>query len=978
MYPKQLFRIRRLLESIFFAFLIQLTFIFPNGCYGKANLLSKAHGAKILSANPNADASASNLWPHETSDLAPDPALHFGSLPNGFRYVLMKNQEPKGRVSMHLNVQIGSAQEEDEEQGLAHFMEHMLFDGSTHYKPGELVKYFQKIGMQFGPDANAHTSFYETVYDILLPKGDLKSIEEALVVFKDFAEGALLLDSEVERERWVVLAEKRERDSESYRTYVRTSEFEFPDSVLSKRFPIGREDVIRKSDRSRIKRFYDRWYRPEKMILVMVGDFDNQAAVSMIAKHFADVVSRSGKPEEPGIGEIRHTGVKPFYHFEKEAGNTEVAIEVIQKVPKRPDTKASRLAMWKKEVAHRIIQDRIDAILAAPGPFFSLADIDGGLFLKEIEYAQIRAECRPDQWEKALVVLEQTLRRALNFGFTESELNRVKKEIAAGMDSAVKGSATRNSRNLARKLVASLNDDEVFLSPEQIKVIFGDAIAALTPEEVHDALKAAWGADHRLILVTGNANLSGETDGPEARIRTVYEESRKIPVEKPVSTETIRFPYLPEPDQTGKILRRTEIPDLGIIRVDFENGVRLNLKKTDFSDNEVQASLVFGPGKSDEPADRPGIGLLAEAIINESGVGGLNRHELDQALSGSNTGVAFRIADGHFTLNGTSVTGEVQLLFQLMATHLKDPAYREEAYRLTLERFRQLYEEMGHSVEDTMRFFGSRFLAGDDGRFGYPVWEQFSRIRLEEVQNWISVFFKQAELELSVVGDIDIDTVISLASRYFGSLTPRSGIMRVRPVAGIRFPAGESRTFEVDTRIPKALVVVAYPTEDIWEIGRSRRLNILGEVLSERIREAIREKLGAAYSPVAYHHPSRTYAGYGILLTMAYADPAAINPLISEIQSTITGLAQRTITAEEFQRAKDPIKTGIKDMMRKNTYWLDTVLIDSRVHPVQLEWSRTILSDYDSITPEEVSGLAGTYLKKDQAAVMVFKPKSAP
>ncbi len=974
MHPQRLLQMKRRPGRFLLAFFLPVLSIFLSVHGGQARLLSNARNARALSESPPRKA-PSALWPHERSDLAPDPAVHFARLENGFRYVLMKNRKPKGRVSMHLDVQVGSAHEDDDEQGIAHFLEHMVFNGSTHYPPGELVKYFQRIGMQFGPDANAHTSYFETVYDILLPKADVKSIDEALVIFKDFAQGALLLESEIDRERGVVLAEKRERDSAAYRTYVKVMKFEFQDSLLSRRFPIGKEEVLLKLNREKVKRFYDRWYRPDKMILVMVGDFDIQSVASRIDRRFEDLRVRGAIRSDPELGKIRHQGIKPFYHFEAESGGTEVSIEVIKQVPRRPDTEALKVAAWKREVANRIVQDRLDAVLAAPDPPFSSASISSGLFLSRIEYAQISAECQPDQWERALAVLEQTLRQALEFGFSTSEVRRVKREIAAEMDRAVRGAATRNSRHLARKLIAGLNNGRVFRSPRQEKALFEAAAPGLTPEGVHEAFKAAWKANHRLVLVTGNADLSESGGAAEARIRRAFEQSQEVVVKRPESPKTVRFPYLPEPKQTGKILQKKEIPDLGILQVDFENGLRLNLKRTDFAANTVQATLAFGFGRSAEPENRPGLGIFTEALINESGVGRLNRHELDQALADKNTSVFFRVAEGHFALKGTTVTKEVRLMFQLMRSYLLDPAYRREASRLVMERFRQVYAEMDHSVETARRLLGPRFLAGDDGRFGYPPPEAFRHLSLADARDWLSVFLKKARLELSVVGDMDRDAVLALASRYFGSLPARPGLVRPRPVSGIRFPAGKTRIFPVDTKIPKALVVLAYPTEDLWNIRRTRRLNILGEVLSERLREGIREKQGAAYSPVAYHQPSRTYTGYGVLFAMVYTTPGTVNRLISEIQAIAATLARSKITVEELQRTVGPVKTSIKDMRRRNGYWLNTVLTGSREHPEQLEWSRTLLSDYAAISPEQISRLAGTYLRNNRAAIMVFKPK---
>ena len=226
-------------------------------------------------------------WPHEKCDLTPDPALTFGTLPNGLRYVLMENPRPEGRISMHLNVQAGSFHETEDQKGLAHFLEHMLFNGSEHFEPGELVRYFQRIGMKFGPDANARTGFFSTVYDVLLPGNSAKSVEEGLLVLWDYAAGALLLPGEIDRERKVVLAEKRTRDSVSYRTFVETLEFELPGTRLADRMPIGEASVLETAGRPRMKAYYDAWYRPEKIVLVLAGDFETEAVVPLIENRFS-------------------------------------------------------------------------------------------------------------------------------------------------------------------------------------------------------------------------------------------------------------------------------------------------------------------------------------------------------------------------------------------------------------------------------------------------------------------------------------------------------------------------------------------------------------------------------------------------------------------------------------------------------------------------------------------------------------------
>lgn len=914
-------------------------------------------------------------WPHEKSDLHPDPTLIFGKLPNGFRYVLMENHRPKDRVSMHLDIQAGSMHESDNQQGLAHFLEHMLFNGSTNFKPGELVKYFQSIGMQFGPDANAHTGFYETVYDMLLPDGDREDLEKGLVVMKDFAEGALLLPSEIDRERRVVLAEKRTRDSASYRTHIATLNFEFPHARISKRLPIGKEEILKKADHKRFKEFYDTWYRPEKMILVTVGDFDAKLAISLIEEKFSSLSTRAPPKLCPNFGEINHLGIKSFYHFEKELGNTTISIEVVEKVLQKPDSFAFQRIRLINNIADRIVQNRLNAMVSKADTPFTSASIGSEIFLHQIKYAEITADCNPKNWKRSLFLIEQTLRKALKFGFDKSELERVKKDLLSDLDNAVKKSSTRNSRNLARKILWSLNSDRVFLSPEQKKELFTPLINSLTLQNVHDAFKEIWAPDHRLILLTGNAELTKTDKDPNRQILADYYRSNEVQVSRPAEKKPVVFPYLPEPEKQGRIIRTKKILDLGIVQVDFKNGARLNLKKTDYKANQVLINLAFGSGRSSEPLKMPGLAALSTEVINESGLGTLEKDEIERAMAGKNTNVFFGVAEDHFYFKGETVSKEVPLLFQLLYAHLVDPGFRKDAYAVSMERFRQKYLTLSSSIDGAMVLSGRRFLAGGDSRFGLPRFEEFKQLALENVRSWIEASLRTDEIEVSIVGDFDVDSVIKLAAKYLGSLSIHPCVDKQEESRLPAFPVGQSRKISVVTKIPKGLVIVAYPTEDLWNISRTRRLSVLADIVSDMLREQIREKLGSAYSTFAFNRSSRTYPGYGVFQTMVYINPEEADFLVKEVKQISSNIAGDGATQDELNRAIAPTLTSIKEMMRKNNYWLNTVLTGSKKYPQQLDWSRTILKDYASITKEEVSNMAKKYLDNGKAATIIVKPK---
>jgi zinc protease len=944
-------------------------------CFSVNKSIASGNPAKHLSkANHAVEHNNSiDLWSYKKRDLHPDPALVFKKLPNGFAYILLKNQHPKNRVSMHLYIQAGSMNESDSQQGLAHFLEHMLFNGSTHFKPAELVKFFQSIGMQFGADANAHTGFNETVYDILLPEGNKDNLVKGLVVMKDFAEGALLLPSEIERERRVVLSEKRTRDSASYRTYIKTLKFEFPDARISKRLPIGREEILKKADQEQFKAFYDTWYRPDNMILVLVGDFDPELAGMLIEDKFSTTTPRAPPGTIPDLGDITHKGIKSFYHFEKESGNTTVSLEIFEKVLSMPDSYDVRKKQLIEEIANRMVRYRLDTLIQKPETPFTSASISSGIFLRQVKYADITADCNPENWEKSLSLIEQTLRQALIFGFTTSELARVKKDLLSKLDNAVKRASTRNSKKLAREIIWSLNSDRVFMSPQQEKELYTPIINDVTLKSVHDAFKDIWAPEHRLLVVTGNAKLSAKN--PETKILNTYHKSMRTAVSRPAEGKSVVFPYLPEPKEEDRITRTKKIPDLEIIQVDFRNGVRLNLKKTDFKANQVLINLTFGRGKSREPLNKPGLALLTENVINESGLGTLTKDELKWAMAGKNTYVTFSIDEDHFLFKGGTVSNEVSLLFQLLYAHIIDPGFRKDAYELSLKRYRQQYRELSRSIDDAMALSGRRFLAGGDQRFGLPDDETFKKLTLDDIKSWITPFIGNNDIEISVVGDVDIDSIIQLTARYFGSLTLHPVVNTLTESKLPVFPVGQSVTLSVPTKISKGLIVVAYPTEDIWNINRTRRLSVLSNIISNRLREQIREKLGSAYSTFAFNWPSKAYPGYGVLHAMAYVDPDESDMIITEVKKIVSNIAKNGVTQDELKRAKEPTLTGIKDMFRKNSYWLNTVLTGSKIHPQKIDWSRTILKDYASIAKERMSNIAKKYLVNDKAATIIIKPK---
>lgn len=953
---------------------------------GCALFRSAADGGAVSTdlSSPEAIAAIFNparQWAHQHSDLEPDPDVIYKTLPNGFRYILMQNRRPENRVSMHLFIQAGAMHETDAEQGVAHYLEHMLFNGSENFKPGELVAYFQEIGMKFGPDANAHTGFYSTVYDIDLPRGDREGLEKGLLVMRDYAAGALILEEEVERERGIILAEKRTRDSVDYRTFEASFKFELPDALLSRRLPIGTEAVIRQTDRNLLKFFYDRWYRPDRMVLILAGDFDTATAADMIRRDFGKLSARGSDPAYPSPGTVNHRGIKPFYHFEPEAGNTTITIETITAHLTPPDSVKLQQERLLSGMAVHIINNRLSALLEKPDTPFTAAAMSAGHYLNYLKGADITAECPPENWDATLAVLEQTLRQALTHGFTEAETERAKKTFTARLDQSVKAAATRESRQLANQIMHGLNGGQVFQSPIQKQALLLPFVQNATAGSLHQALKNDWAADHRLILITGSADLKAPQQAPdqtpEHRIRQAWEHSSRVAVEKPLETRMSGFPYLSAPERKGRIIHRETFGDIGIVSVLFDNHTQLYIKPTRFKDNQVQASLIFGAGRSGEPETAPGLSLITERVVNLSGLGRLTRDELKQALAGKNTEVRFESAEDCFELSGDSVPDETALLFQLFHAYLVDPGFREDARDLAISQYAQEFDALSHSIDGGMMLKGSRFLAGGDARFGLPDAGVVKGHSLSDIRNWVMPAMTAQPIEVSVVGDLDVETVIDLAATYIGALPDRTG---PSPVAARKpvFPKGETLTVRVPTVISKGMVDVAYPTGDFRDNRRNRRLSALSEVISDRMRVKIREEMGAAYSSHAYHDPSRAYEGYGMMHHIVENHPDDSAAIKAAIQSIAADIAANGVGEDELQRAINPILTSIRERVKTNAYWLDSVMKRASRFPAQLDWCRTFETDYAGITAQELAALAKQYLKNATAATVIIVPEPDP
>jgi zinc protease len=777
-------------------------------------------------------------FPHQTSDLPADPAIQWGKLDNGLRYALLRNPEPRGRVSARLAIKAGAFHENENQRGLAHFLEHMAFNGSTHFPKANVIEFFQRLGMDFGGDTNASTGFDRTIYQLELPDTKVATLRESLTWLADVAGGILLAPEEIEKERGIILSEKRARDSVGLRTFIAELEFLVPDTRLPQRLPIGTEEVIKTAGRERFVEYYDTWYRPDRMVLVLVGDVEPAAVEPLVRELFAPLKPRGPAQPEPRLGSVKPTAtVDAGLHTELEAGGTSVAVQTVVPFAFEPDNAGNRLKYLPRSLALQMLNRRLSILAKKEGaPFL------GGIVGVTEQYdlfrnASIELNCRPDQWQAALAIAEQELRRALEHGFQPEELTEAVAGMRNALEQAVHTAPTRRSGNLANDLTGDLIDDSVSTHPTAEQALYLPALQAVTPEACVQALRAAWSETNgRKLFVSGNVQI------PDAApaIAAAYTTSAKVAVAAPPKTEQAAFAYT-DFGPAGTVQSQTVVEDLGATLIQFANGVRLNLKPTDFEAGRIRVNVRLGGGMLTMPKAQPGLALLANVAFTAGGLGKHSVDDLPRILAGKTVNLSFGAQTDAFAFGGATNRADLLLQLQLFCAFLSDPGYRPESIRQVHKSAEQLYLRLAHTADGPLQLEVAGLLGGGDPRFGLPPKEVMFSRNLAELKAWLTPQFASGPIEIAIVGDFDPAATLAAVASTFGALPPREAKPAYTEARKITPPTAPlTKQYSIDSEIPKALVRLYWPATDGRDVKLSRRMRLLGDVFGDRLRVEIR------------------------------------------------------------------------------------------------------------------------------------------
>ena len=908
----------------------------------------------------------SGQWPQSASDLPAAPDVRFGALPNGMRYAIQKNATPPGQAALRLHIDAGSLMETDAQRGLAHFLEHMAFNGSKKVPEGEMIKILQRHGLAFGADTNASTSWTETIYQLDLPKTDPEVVDTSLKILRETASELTIAADAVDRERGVVLSEERTRDSPAYRVFKSRLGFFLKGQRPPLRYPIGEVEVLQSAPREEIADFYRKYYRPERAVLVAVGDFDVDAMEAKIRATFSDWRAQGPAGTDPNLGAPLKRGPEAMVVVEP---GSQLSLQMAWVGPPdlAADTVVKRRQDWRERLGFAVLNRRLERIARAEdAPFIAAAGFRDNQF-RAAEVSTVAVTAKPGEWQGALTAVEREQRRAVQYGVRQDELDREIEEYRARLKTAAAAADTRRTTALAAQIVDSLEEDRVVTAPAQDLALFEAAVKALKAEQVSQALRAAFVGPPLIFLASPNPIAGGES-----AVVAALTSAQAVAVTAPTAPTQVVWPY-DSFGSPGKVVEQREVSDLDTVFVRLANGVKLTVKPTRFRDEQVLVKVNLGHGRQALPANLQSMAWAGSALI-EGGTKQISSDDMERVLASKVVGANFGIEDQAFVLSGETRTEDLTTQLQLLAAYITEPGWRPEAF----QRLKNYATTLHDQYEATDSGVFSRDLQGlihaGDRRWTFPSRQEIAASSIDQLAAQISPGLATGPLEVVVVGDITVEKAVDAVAATFGALPQRPSIGA--GVVGTRFPQpGGPVVLTHKGRPDQAIAYIAWRTDDFFSNPqRARNVAVLGQVMELRLIEELREGQGATYSPnVSFAH-SYAFDDWGYLSAQVEVPPAKTDAFFADALKIAAELRDRPVSADLLARARKPRLESLEKAQQTNEYWLSE-LSGAQGDPRRLDSIRALLPGTERVTAADVQAAAREFLADDRAWKLVVRPR---
>jgi zinc protease len=915
---------------------------------------------------------------HMASDLPVDTAITYGELSNGLRYAVRENDTPTKTATLLMRIDTGSINETDETRGLAHFLEHMAFNGSENIPEGEMTKRLERYGLAFGADTNASTGFTETTYQLELPEVTEEMLDVTLGIMRETAERLLLDPEAIEKERGVIQAERRARSNPAFKAFLDQLDFYAGHTVLPDRLPIGTEATIDTVTPEQFRDFYQRYYRPEKTFITLVGDITPEFAVQKIEQYFGDWTEPAGV--EAGmsveIDSVAITSPRSRVYSDPEI-QTSVKLAVLKALEEESDTVANRKEGLIESLGNSMLNRRLSKMARKEDSAFIAAGVGGSNFFDVAEVSSLTVNTQPDNWEAALAQGEQALRQALEFGFSQAELDEQLANIENSLEVSVQTSPTRRTPRLARQIMGAFGSEAVVTTPQTSLERFVANKPDITLEAVTKAFREGWDgldAAPQLYLQTPKTLEDGE-----AKLEAAFAASKAIPIEAREEEAKLTFAY-DDFGPAGKVASQSRIEDLDATLVMFENNVRLNMKKTDFEDNVIRLSARIGAGTLSAPTDvAPGFEIYTSNMLTLSGLGEHKVDDISTIMAGKSVGVRRGLGGTAVTLSGSTTPDDLALQLKLMTAYATDPGYRPEAQSQYDKYIRSWYPTLDSTPGGVASRDIGRILRSGDARWGIPAEADLLDVDFDLIKSWMDENVQNGAIELTVVGDFEEDALIQAVAESFGALPERPS-EPYRPDAALtalKFPAGSSEPTVLRHAgdAETARLYVYWPAPDGSDSKISRETQMLADLFQLQLTEVLREDEGATYSPGVSRTGSRLYPNYGFIGAQIEVSPDRIDAMADRIREVAAEFQSGKIDADVFDRAMKPTLEYLETSVENNGLWM-SILARAQTDPEPVARFRTRDAAYQNMTVEDLKPVAKQVFNSSKSVEIQILPEN--
>lgn len=902
-----------------------------------------------------------------------ETAVRSGQLPNGLRFYIRQNARPEKRVSLRLAVKAGSIDEADDQRGLAHMLEHMAFNGTTHFKPGELVAYLESIGSRFGPHLNAYTSYDETVYMIDVPTDREGVVPRGFEALSDFAGGMTLDPKEIDRERGVVIEEWRGRQGSGARIQAIQEPALYGQSKYAQRLPIGLPETLRTFSPQRLRDFYRTHYRPERMGVIVVGDIDPTTAERLVRQYFGALAASGRATARPVYPIPAHTETRYAVAVDKEAQGSSVTV-----IQKRAREALRTVGDYRQALLRGLVHQMLNARLAelaraTDAPFLGASTGEGSLG-QTVDAFTMSARVNDGGIETGLTALVRELKRAREFGFGQGELDRVKKELLASYDRSFAERDKAESDGFVQELLnvflraepAPGIDAEVALARQLVPTItLGDASAlvrTLVPET------------NRVVLTVAPEK-TGLTPSTPQSLRTAFSAgaSANVTAWKDELSDRALLAKAPVP---GTVRARRQIAEVGVTVLTLSNGAEVWLKPTTFKNDQVVFTGYAKGGTSlaAEPDYRDAS--LATALVGQSGLGGFTPVDLSKLLAGKTASAAPFIGSATHGVSGSAAPADLETALQLLYLDFTAADHTREGFELLKRRMKA---QLANQAQNPNAVYGERVRAINtlDHYTSKPL-------RVEDVDAlnpdrmfayYQARFANAADFTFFFVGAFTVEQITPLINTYIGSL-PSTGVARgAFGDLRLQFPSSVVKERVSKGQDPKSQTLLSFFADTGLNELEIHRANAAADVLEMRLRDILREELGGTYSVGVGYSNTQPLPGYGTMAVQFGSAPENVDKLVAAVLAEVQRLQKEGPSADDIQKVKETQKRDIETALQQNGYWLNSL---QTLHlygwdPVRITKR---LERAESLTVDNVHEMFKKYFPLDRYTLVTLVPES--